>query len=260
MPAVPLSNGGFANVTVTEDRVQGGALVVASNTALTVQPGGSITFKTTDAVTILGDLIAPSGTISISSSFGGHYRRSGCPPSMLPANGSTIVTSPPAVPGETTFINGGHVTLSTGDASSTGDQAGGTDTTGSIVLQNGSVIDLSSGGVLLPGGVLLANNNIPEGKGGSLSLLTYYDPITGYYGDTSDGGDALPASQPTAGRIVMDGTIESWGFAGGGTLTLQALGFQIGGDPAQAPAWDLYLPSSFFRQSRLRLLWAERHV
>ncbi len=31
-------------------------------------------------------------------------------------------------------------------------------------------------------------------------------------------------------------------------LTLQALGFQIGGDPSQAPAWDLYLPANFFAQ------------
>ncbi len=29
----------------------------------------------------------------------------------------------------------------------------------------------------------------------------------------------------------MDGTIDSFGFAGGGTLTLQALGFQIGRRP-----------------------------
>ncbi len=94
----------------------------------------------------------------------------------------------------------------------------------------------------------MAVNNIPIGKGGSVSLLTYDNPTSLQFGDTGEGGPKLPNTQPTAARIVMDGTIDSWGFAGGGTLTLQALGFQIGGDPAQAPAWDLYLPTTFFEK------------
>ena len=68
-------------------------------------------------------------------------------------------------------------------------------------MQVGSVIDVSSGGVLLPGGILEMQNNIPVGKGGSLSLLTYYAP-TKQFGDLSDGGSALPATQPTEAHEV----------------------------------------------------------
>ncbi len=235
---------GFQNVTVTLDKFQGRQIEVAADTTLAVQPGGSITFKAPDAIDILGDLIAPAGTISLASTFGGVTLGTGA---ILNVAGEWMNDGQfgDQTAGDTNFINGGSISLSTGDASSAGSQSGGTDTTGSIILQKGSVIDLASGGVLLPGGSLLSSNGIPEGKGGNLSLITYSD-ATPIFGDIPDGGDALPASQPTAGRIVMDGTIDSFGFAGGGTLTLQALGFQIGGDPSTAPSFDLYLPSTFF--------------
>ncbi len=93
---------------------------------------------------------------------------------------------------------------------------------------------------------MLMQNGIAQGAAGSLSLLTYANNNSHPYG--SPGSPVLPTDQPMAGRIEMDGTIRSFGFAGGGTLTLQALGFQIGGDPTQAPAWDIYLPSNFFAQ------------
>ena len=244
IPAVPLTSGGFQNVTVDLEANQGGQIVVAQGTTLAVQPGGSITLKAGGSVDVLGSLIAPAGTISISSDI------------LSVASGITVASGAlisvagewvndgqfgDQTAGDSTFINAGHVTLSTTDAN-----ASGSDVTGSIILQNGSVIDLSSGGVLLPGGALLASNGIPEGKGGSLSLLTYDNPTVQFFGNTADGGPSLPNSQPTAGRIVMDGTIDSFGFAGGGTLTLQALGFQIGGDPSAAPSFDLYLPANFF--------------
>ncbi len=38
---------------------------MAEGTTLAVQPGGSITFKVPGTVNVLGDLIAPAGTVSI---------------------------------------------------------------------------------------------------------------------------------------------------------------------------------------------------
>ncbi|MEW6438757.1 MAG: filamentous hemagglutinin family protein [Pseudomonadota bacterium] len=248
VPAVSLSTGGFQNVSVTLDKIQGRDIEVAAGTTLAVQPGGSITLKSEGAVDIEGNLIAPAGTISVSvNGVGGGDITLGAGATLSVA-GEWVNDGQVGdlTAGDTNFINAGKITLSTGDAASSGSSGNGVDATGSIVLEQGSLIDLASGGVMLPGG-LLAKNTIPQGKAGSLSLLTYYDPTQDFFGDTADGGAALPtAGQPTAGQIVMDGTIDSFGFAGGGTLTLQALGFQIGGDPAAAPTWDLYLPASFF--------------
>jgi len=241
VPVNTLNSGGFANVSVTEDVFGGKGILVAAGTQLAVQPGGSITLKNPDTsgqIDVLGSLSAPSGTISISTG-GGNI--------AVGPNGSISVagqwvnndtqSTPATVPGDSEFINGGSVKLSTAQASS-----GGADTSGSILLENGSVIDVSSGGEILADGQMLTQNDIAEGMGGNLSLLTY----TGAAFGSGDGAPNLPASQPGAGRIEMDGSIDSFGFAGGGTLTLQGLGFQIGGDPSQAPSWDLALPVDFF--------------
>jgi hypothetical protein len=56
----------------------------------------------------------------------------------------------------------------------------------------------------------------------------------------------LPPSQPTRGIITLGGTLRGFGFSGGGTLTLQAPGIQIGGDVATAPSYALVLPANFF--------------
>jgi filamentous hemagglutinin family protein len=250
VPTDTLNGAGFSNVSVN---VVGGSITVAAGTKLEVQPGGSIELNATGRsgmptapAMILGDLIAPSGTISITSagdidigsdaliSVAGQW-----------VNNDTQSVSG-TVPGDSEFINGGSVTLSTTQTSSGGTAASGTDTTGSIVLQTGSVIDVSSGGEMQANGQMLMQNGIPEGMGGNLSLITYAGNDTSPYG--ANGAPQLPTDQPTNGRVEMDGTIRSAGFAGGGTLTLQALGFQIGGDSTQAPAWDLVLPADFFAQ------------
>jgi filamentous hemagglutinin family protein len=241
VPASALSNGGFANVTVTEDNIQGRGLVVAPGTTLSVQPGGVIAFNVIGNISILGSLIAPAG--SISATTGGGSVTVG-PQAVISAAGEWVndgILNANAA-GATTYVNGGRITLSTADSTN----FVGVDTTGSILLQAGSTLDVSSGGVMLSNGQLQLSNGIPVGRGGSISLLTYYNPVIKQFGDVTDGGPSLPNAQPTAGRIAMDGTINSWGFAGGGTLTLNALGFQIGGDPTQAPVWDLYLPTTFF--------------
>jgi filamentous hemagglutinin family protein len=248
VPVNTLNEGGFANVSVTDFN---GSIVVAAGTTLTVQPGGSIKLSTTgnnarnaQPTIILGSLIAPSGTISIANA--GDIDVG--PSALLSVAGLWVNNDAQAAPGTTAgdseFINGGTVSLSTTQTNSGGATASGTDTTGSILLQSGSEIDASSGGEMQSNGQMLMQNGVVEGTAGSVSLLTYTGP--GFGSDVT--APRLPSSQPTAGRIQMDGTIDSFGFAGGGTLTLQALGFQIGGDPSQAPGWDLVLPANFFAQ------------
>ncbi len=249
VPVDTLNSGGFANVNVTETATNGSnGIVVAAGTQLTLQPGGSIKFNSPDAaVSVLGSLVVPAGTVSISS---GANIVVG-PNALISVAGQwvndDIQTASGTTFGGSEYINGGSITLSTIENSSAGSGSTSqnvTDTSGSIILQAGSVLNLSSGGELQANGQMLMQSGIAEGTAGSLSLLTYANNSTAPFGLSGDA--VLPTNQPMAGRIEMDGTIDSFGFAGGGTLTLQALGFQIGGDPTQAPVWDLDLPANFF--------------
>jgi filamentous hemagglutinin family protein len=262
VPVNTLNAGGFSNVSVTVDSKQGGeSIVVPAGVQLVVQPGGSIALNGSvrAPIDILGSLIAPDGDISIS------LKGSAVPtPTDVPSDitvgpdarisvaGQWINDSDDSPTGSSDslqgseYINGGSISLSI-DASSTGIPDGNSntnvvDTTGSIVLSPGSLIDVSSGGYLQADGQLLMTNGIPRGSAGSLSLSVYNSA----FGSSGAGLAVLPAMQPTAGQIEMDGTIRSAGFAGGGTLTMKALGFQIGGEPSAAPSWDVYLPADFF--------------
>ncbi|WP_233839096.1 filamentous haemagglutinin family protein [Paraburkholderia sp. ZP32-5] len=233
VPAGTLSAGGFANVSVTEDNIKGTGFLVPAGTVLQVQDGGSIALSGPRAANALidGHLIAPSGSISISvssGSFGVVGPENGNitvgPDALLDAAGEWVnndtLLAPGTTVGDSEYINGGSVALSTGYG---------------IDLQAGSVIDVSSGGEVQADGQLLMSNGIPLGKGGSVSLDTLVK-------------NANYPDLPTDTLLHMDGTIRSSGFSGGGTLTLQALGFQIGGDPASAPAWSTALPEDFFAQ------------
>ncbi|WP_175049953.1 filamentous haemagglutinin family protein [Paraburkholderia sediminicola] len=250
VPVDTLSNGGFAKVSVAEDSTGGKGIVVAQGAQLKVQPGGSITLNSPaqgSTVNVLGELVAPAGTITISSS--GNIVVG--PDALISAAGQWVNNDTQSAPGTTSgnsqFINGGSITLSTVETSArsgSNSNPSFTDVTGSIDLQQGSVLDVSSGGEMLANGQMLMQNGIARGRGGNVSLLTY----TGTQFGTPGTLLTLPGSQPTTGSIAMDGTIKSEGFSGGGTLTLQALGFQVGGDPTAAPAWDLFLPANFFSQ------------
>ncbi|WP_245982618.1 filamentous haemagglutinin family protein [Trinickia fusca] len=214
VPVDTLNAGGFSNLYVGEDidGKTGLGLIVARGTQLNLQAGGAATFNVLNTSTVLGSLTVPSGKISFTGGSqltvgaGGHLSVAG-----QWVNNDTLAAGG-TLPGNSEFINGGSITLSTGT---------------SVDLQPGSFIDVSSGGEMQANGKLLMNNGIAAGTGGSLSVLTGSAP-------------------------QLDGTIRSFGFAGGGTLTLSssqgAGGFQIGGDPATAPAWAQVLPTDFFER------------
>ncbi|WP_446902030.1 filamentous haemagglutinin family protein [Burkholderia sp. YIM B11467] len=249
VPVAKLNNGGFANLNVSEDKNAGKGITVAQGTQLNLQPGGSISLNSTAIgadVNVAGRLSAPSGSISITS--GGNVVVG--PQGAISAAGqwvnNDVQAAPGTTPGNSQFINGGSIALSATQGSVTVN-GNAVDTTGSVLLQPGSVLDVSGGGEMLANGQLLLQNGVPAGRGGNVSLKTYAVPAGGaQFGDTGDGGAILPNAQPTAGTIAINGSILSEGFSGGGTLTLQALGFRIGGAQAAASPWDVYLPESFF--------------
>ncbi|WP_423395704.1 filamentous haemagglutinin family protein [Burkholderia sp. LMG 21824] len=252
VPVAMLNNGGFANLNLTEDKSAGKGIVVAQGTQLNLQPGGSISFNSPAVgadVNVAGRLSAPSGSISITS--GGNVVVG--PQGVISAAGqwvnNDVLAAPGTTPGNSQFINGGSISLSATQQGAIVVNGSNVDTTGSILLRPGSVLDVSSGGEMLANGQLLLQNGVPAGRGGNVALQTYAAPLaTQQFGHTRDSGSPLPSTQPMAGTIAMDGTILSEGFSGGGTLTLEALGFRIGGDRSAASPWDVYLPESFFSQ------------
>ncbi|UGA45824.1 filamentous hemagglutinin family protein [Bradyrhizobium quebecense] len=98
-------------------------------------------------------------------------------------------------------------------------------TTGGVTLASGSLIDVSSGGAILVTG------KTKGGKGGNVSLVA---------NDYSH----LAWTQFFTNPLILDGTIRAYGFAGGGTLTLNA-GQQI--SIGQAVADALVLDPAIFQ-------------
>ncbi|MGH8780555.1 filamentous haemagglutinin family protein [Paraburkholderia sp.] len=254
VPVDTLNAAGMSNVSVTTDKISGGGIVVAPGTSLHVQPGGSITLTGSSGapISVLGDLIAPSGSITLALK---SVSNRGTTPANITVGPDAVIstagqwvnndvqaTGGTSAPGDSEYINGGSITLSVGAASAHLPNNTVTDTTGSIVLQQGSVLDVSGGGMMQANGQLLMSNGIAQGKGGSITLSTY----AGTYNADDIPTVFIPSTEPESGRLVLDGTLKSAGFSGGGTLTLHGLGFQIGGDPALASPWATVLPASFF--------------
>lgn len=250
VPVATLNQGGFANLNVTQDKAGGKGMTVDPHAQLNLQPGGSVTLNSSTGgmdVNVEGCLSAPGGSISITS--GGNVIVG--PQAVISTAGqwvnNNVQAAPGTTPGNSQFINGGSISLSATE-SVIGKNGATVDTTGSILLRPGSVLDVSSGGEMQANGQLLMRDGIPAGRAGNVSLRTYVAPLNQQFGHTGDGGPNLPDKQPTAGTLALGGTILSEGFSGGGTLSLQALGFRVGGDPAAAAPWDVYLPESFFAQ------------
>ncbi len=245
LSADTIEQSGFGSVNV-----QSSAILEPLGTSLAVQPGGSIAL-TGSNITVLGSLSAPSGKINLTTTA----------PALLPAGsaaaddnanitiGSNATLSTRGLwindSGQTAdssigdrYVNGGSISLTTQQAY-LGNPDNGVDGTGSILLQPGSLLDVSGGGYVDPSGQVRTSMGMPIGQGGDISLLTYAGQNFG-----------VNANSPTSldsGRIELGGELHGYGFSGGGTLSLQAAQIQIGGDPsAMALKNGLYLPASFF--------------
>ncbi len=223
-----IESAGFGSLTVVAD----GDIELAAGEGLVVAPGGSVSL-TGGRVTVASDISARAGSINITTAVarggsGDIVVKSGV---TLDASGFWVNDaglSAEELSGGA-LVNGGNIVLRTLQASGVSTVCVGSTTctvdyTGSIILEQGSLLDVSSGGRVLPSGKILAVDGIPQGRGGSVSLLTY-DASKGQFGD---GRLPLPGSLPNNGRIVLGGEIRSWGFSGGGTFTARALGISIG--------------------------------
>lgn len=251
-----INAGGFTNVSVTGTKAP---VTLAEGASIVVQPGGSIKF-TGAGITILGDLKAPAGDIELLSK--------GVTNKLIVPNVDGIPDRKPGdiVIGETAlldasgqwvndtgvidgqgknFISGGSVSIQTAAIGANEVQQGnegavpvGVDLTGAILVRPGSVINVSSGGYVDTLGQLLTSDGVPVGMGGNVTIGTYVP--------TKNSPFVSLDFLRTSGRIELGGTLLGFGFSGGGTLSLQALSIQIGGDSAGLPDYTLYLPGDYF--------------
>ncbi|MGY3591283.1 filamentous hemagglutinin family protein [Bradyrhizobium sp. USDA 4341] len=251
-----LSNASLGAVSIKGAR----RLDMATNAVLSVRPGGSITLD--GVATIDGTLSAPAGQISLT---GFMYA------SQLPQVPSTpaVVIGPHAVldvrgrwvndtglPADQlegrAYVNGGNVSITTIAASNGPSQTDGifTDVTQGIVLSPGSVIDLSGGGYVdSTGKIKVGSDGLPVGKGGSLTIVTYFGDFGGKIVDPNNGGNNgfnVPphgtnpdgtVNHPDQASVLLGGTIYAGGFDGGGTLTLKASTIVVDGGTAEVTSY-----------------------
>jgi len=187
---------------------------------LVLGTGGQVNIKATTA-NISGGIIARGGAVSINAV----NARLGVTPvpgatGLELHSNSTIDTrglwtnallDPSNIAGEA-FVNGGNVTLIS-------DQG--------ITLAAGSVIDASSGGVLL------SNRKTIQGTGGDITIQADYSSLLNALDDAP---------------VILAGTLRSNGLKQGGKLSLQAYAIIIGDSVNAVSADQLVLPTSFFSQ------------
>lgn len=280
----PTNADGVPVLTISTDRLSGynlgsitisGAdtLAMTQDADLAVRDGGSITLA--GAATIDGTLTAHGGNITISgttTSTTSAYNH-GYLPSLVIGSHALLDVSGRWVNdtghyGEdfagALYIDGGSVKLSTSIFSKVLSYDASTrivtaeDRSPSLLLLEGSVIDVSSGGYVGTSGKLAyGDGGLPTGKGGNVSLSTY----TGSWrGSTNVGSYAynpgyldFAPQAANAANLVMDGTIYAGGLSQGGTFTLQAPAISIDGNATEVTAvtsgaarGTVVLPPSFF--------------
>jgi len=235
LSAARIDGGGFRKFQLTTT----GGITVDPGANLNVSPGGDIELSAT-TINVDGTLTAAAGTIGLTATYQSvrpddHIEVGAT--GRLDVRGLWVNDFGRAADdlGGAEFVNGGSINLTTEIRG-----AGGTDTTPSINLAAGSVLDASSGGYLQQDGTLERADGLPVGRGGSISLVTHADGLATY---------DRPPTSATGGAVHMDGTLLGFGFEGGGTLAIEAPQIQIGGTPSGSPATALlYLPAGFFSQ------------
>lgn len=248
-----------------------GALSFAAGTVTTLAPGGVLDANVGRSIHVDGNVSAPGGTIALQT-FAVGQDKDGFSPRM-PGVGS-IFANEPAAPGSFdiivngmlsargrfindfkvtpdsaeggAFTRGGSVTIIGAPdvrltTSAIAQQA--TDISGSILLDPGSLVDVSGGALVS------ATGSINTGaRGGSVSLVeqtTYAQLANIYTGNPNfleirglrllfpstlnpTGAIAVNPGAITARVSVAPGTIRAHGFAGGGTFTLTTPDFSFG--------------------------------
>ena len=224
-------DGGFGNIEIENTE---GDITVPSGNSLALPAGGSLKIAGRN-ISVNSNISAPSGSIAMTA-----YNYTPMAYARAAAEGLfQNVAAPAAIAGQGTVRVAKGVYLDV--AGQFADErpssimpyqnkillSGGTvSLTGySVLLEPGSLVDVSGGVRGRPSG------KFQYGNGGSISILAGKDPSL---------------STTTGGKLQLDGTLQAYSLAKGGSLSLQANTVQIGG--TSAPEGTLFLQPDFFRK------------
>jgi filamentous hemagglutinin len=221
-----LAENGFGNFTLNNET---GTISVPVGTHLTAGAGGSIAL-TSSNLEVLGDITVPGGSVSLTALNVSPYETAvllGKPVPEAPAvqpgqgiltlgTGATLSTAGlitddrlPAFANQPIRRNGGSITLQAYTAN----------------LAAGSLVDVSGGYSMA------ADSTGSYGNAGSISILAGKDP------------NVISA---LGGTLTLDGTLRGASGAKGGSLSLQAGAFQIGGTHSNSNVF--VIDPGFFNQ------------
>lgn len=114
------------------------------------------------------------------------------------------------------FINGGTISIASDKSSA--DASGIRDTTGSILLATGSLLDVSSGGYISPQGkAKSASSGVMTGKAGSISLAIYQGAK---WTDDPTGPIRPDPAVSKVAVLQLDGALRGYGFESNGSLRI----------------------------------------
>lgn len=216
------------DLLVSHDASNGSVTDLSSVPDLTLAAGGKFTAASGTAISIAGKISAAGGQINLLTDA---YTAQKNPIWFAPAKTASgksdiFVSGVLDVSGRwvndtgrsgfdaagPAYTDGGSISIATNKSSNSN-----SDTTGSILLTQGSLLDVSSGGYISStGAAKTAATGVLAGSGGSISLLLYQGK------DWNPDGVGAPKT-PTQGNVAqlqLDGTLRAYGFQNNGTLTL----------------------------------------
>ncbi len=255
---ISLSADALSNMGLSEVALQtSGRINIASDATLNLDAGGVFSALAGRTITVDGKVFVPSGSIrlqTINAGIGSVFATADNPDDPQLGSYDIIVNGTLSARGQwindfgadqsryegETYTNGGSVTLIAAARQLLFEDQGGlddpkkvnVDISGSILLNQSSVVDVSGGGYVRPNGTLDLSAH-----GGNLSLIEEtnyfqlaaidpnFDPGTlpGFRVTTIDknGSPVVPINPDQINaRVTLDGTILAAGFGGGGTFQL----------------------------------------
>lgn len=228
-----LSNYGLSSLKVTTND-----FVLSAGSTLNLAAGGSLSVTAGGAIDIAGTVSAAGGSVNLvtdrvgsssgpnASLFKAPIDKSG---NVIAANvfvegtidvSGRFVNDTGRVAGVDAagpaFINGGTISIASDKSSA--DASGIRDTTGSILLANSSLLDVSSGGYISPQGkAKSASSGVMTGKAGSISLAIYQGAK---WTDDPTGPIRPDPAVSKVAVLQLDGALRGYGFESNGSLRI----------------------------------------
>ncbi len=257
-----------------------GQISVSQDASVELTPGGAFEALAGRSIQVDGVIASPSGSIDLNTQLlsGSVFVTQPIQPGAfdVTVNGALSVAGRWANDYNATagnlvgsaYLNGGEITLAAAPRVSLGAGYGDptgvqppvpVDSSGSILINDGALLDASGGGYVAPNGAVTTT-----AKGGSVSLFddtTYFQladnnvtPLAGgvpgfrVFGVTVNSSPIVSVNPGAinANVSIADGSIRANGFGGGGTFTLSAAAFSFG--PSETTSGSA-LPLDFFSQA-----------